>query len=113
MNTVAERQLELPTESGAIAVVASLGMPRKVGSDEWACACITRFADEMRSIDVHGGDSMQALQLAMATLDGELKRGTKRRGGTLLHFDEPFNSVLENSGMQPRTPNAHAKPDAI
>jgi hypothetical protein len=113
MNTIAERQLELRTESGAIAVVASLGMPRRVGSEEWTCACITRFADEVRSIEVHGGDSMQALQLAMVTLDGELMHGAKRRGGTLLYFDEPFNSILENSGMQPRTSTAYAKPDAI
>jgi hypothetical protein len=113
MDTVAERQLELRTESGTISVVASLSMPRNVGSEEWVCACITRFADEVRSIEVHGGDSMQALQLAMVTLDGELKHGAKRWGGTLFHFDEPFNSVLENSGMQPRTPTAHAKPDVI
>lgn len=113
MDTVAERQLELRIASGTIAVVASLGMPRKVGSDEWACACMTRFADEVQSIEVHGGDSMQALQLAMVTLDGELKRGAQRRGGTLLHFDEPFASILENGGMQSRTPIAHTKPDAI
>jgi hypothetical protein len=109
MDTVAERQLELRTESGTIAVVASLGMPRKVGSDEWACAWITRFADDVRSREVHGGDSMQALQLAMVTLDSELKLGAEGRGGTLVHFDEPFNSILENSGMQSRTSTAHAK----
>lgn len=103
MDTVAERQLELRTERGTITVVALLGMPRKVGSDEWVCACITRFGDEVRSIEIHGGDSMQALQLAMVTLDGELKLGAKRRDGTLLHFDEPFSSILENSGMLPRT----------
>jgi hypothetical protein len=67
MDTVAERQLELRTDSGTISVVASLGMPRKVGSDEWTCACTTRFGDNVRSIEVHGGDSMQALQLAMVT----------------------------------------------
>lgn len=113
MDTIAERQLELRTEGGTISVVASLGMPRKVASDEWTCACITRFANDVRSIEVHGGDSMQALQLAMVTLDGELNHGAERRGGTLLHFDEPFNSILENSGMQRRTSTAHAKPDAI
>ena len=113
MDTIAERQLELRTESGAIAVVASLGMPRKVGSDEWVCACITRFADEVRSVEIHGGDSMQALQLAMVTLDVELRHGAERRGGKLLYFDEPFNTILENSGMQPRTCTANAKPDAI
>jgi hypothetical protein len=112
MDTVAERHLELRTDSGTIAVVASLGMPRKVGIEEWACACITSFADEVRSIEIHGGDSMQALQLAMVTLDVELKHGAERRGGTLVHFDEPFNSVLENSGMQARTSTAHAEPDA-
>ena len=106
MDTVAERRFELGTESGVIAVVASLGMPRKVGSDEWVCACITRFADETRSMEIHGGDSMQALQLAMVTLDVELQHGAKFRGGTLLYFDEPFTSILENSGMQPRRSTA-------
>jgi hypothetical protein len=43
---------------------------------------------------------MQALQLAMVTLDVELMHGAKRRGGTLSHFNEPFNSILEDSGMQ-------------
>jgi hypothetical protein len=39
--------------------VASLGMPRKVASDEWTCACITRFADEVRSIEVHVGTTVE------------------------------------------------------
>jgi hypothetical protein len=113
MNMVAERQLELRSASGTIAVVASLALPRKVGSDEWTCACTTTFADEVRSIDIHGGDSMQALQLAMVTLDGELMLGADRRGGVLFFFDEPFISILEDSGMQPRTSAARAKPDAV
>jgi hypothetical protein len=111
MDIVAERQLELRTEGAAIAVVASLGIPRQVGIEEWACACTTRFADEVRSIEIHGGDSMQALQLAMVTLDAEVKHGAERRGGSLFHFDEPFTSILENSGLQRRTPITHAKPD--
>ena len=56
---------------------------------------------------------MQALQLAMVTLDVELRHGAERRGGKLLYFDEPFNTILENSGMQPRTSTANEKPDAI
>ena len=113
MDIVAERQLELRTDGGAMVVVESLGLPRKVGIDEWACACITSFADEVRSIDIHGGDSMQALQLAMVTLDAELKHEAERCGGTLVHNDEPFTSILENSGMQPRTRKPQAKRDAI
>lgn len=113
MDTIAERHLELRTDAGAIAVVASLGMPKNVGIEEWTCACTTRFADEVRSADIHGGDSMQALQLAMATLDVELMHGADRRGGVLFYFDEPFKSILEDSGMQPRTPTARVKPDAV
>ena len=112
MDTVAERRLELRSDKGTIEVVARLGSPKEVGSDEWTCACITTFANEERSIDIHGGDSMQALQLAMATLDGELHLGAKRRGGTLYYFDEPFVSILEDSGMQRRSGSAQSSPDA-
>jgi hypothetical protein len=112
VDTVAERRLELRTGNSTIEVVAALGRPKEVARDEWTCACIAKFADEVRSIEIHGGDSMQALQLAMVTLDAELKHEAKRRGGTLLHFDEPFNSILEDSGMQPRPAGARSKPDA-
>jgi Domain of unknown function (DUF6968) len=112
VDTVAERTLELRTDHGTIEVFASLGRPQEVGSDEWTCACVTKFADEVRSIEIHGGDSMQALQLAMVTLDVELKHGAKRRDGTLFRFDEPFNSILEDSGMQPRPAGTSPKSDA-
>jgi hypothetical protein len=112
VDTFVERRLELRTETGTVAVVASLGKPKEVADDEWTCACVTRFAEEVRSIDIHGGDSMQALQLAMVTLDGQLKHEAKRRGGTLFHFDEPFNSIFEDSGLQPRAAGTHPAPDA-
>jgi hypothetical protein len=112
VDAVAERRLELRTEKGPIEVVARLGIPKEVGSDEWTCACITKFANEERSIEIHGGDSMQALQLAMATLDVELHYGAKRRGGVLYYFDEPFISILEDSGMQRRTGSAKPSSDA-
>ena len=51
---------------------------------------------------MHGADSMQALQLTLATLDVELEVGVKRYGGTLYHYDEPFNSILEDSGLRPK-----------
>lgn len=71
MDTVAERRLKLRTDGGTIEVVASLGRLQEVASEEWTCACVKRFADEVRSIDIHGGDSLQALQLATITLDVE------------------------------------------
>jgi hypothetical protein len=112
VDTVAERKLELRSENGAIEVVACLGSPKEVGSNEWTCACITKFANEERSIEIHGGDSMQALQLAMATIDVELQHGAKRRGGTLYYFDEPFVSILEDSGMQRRSGETQSSPGA-
>jgi hypothetical protein len=112
VDVVAERRLELRTEKGTIEVVARLGSPKEVGKDEWTCACITRFANEERAMDIHGGDSMQALQLAMATLDVELQHGAKLRSGTLYYFDEPFISILEDSGMQRRSDNSRPSPDA-
>lgn len=102
MDAVAERRLELRTENGTVEAIARLGIPKEVSVDEWTCSCITNFANEERSIEIHGADSMQALQLAMATLDAELHHGAKRRGGTLYRFDEPFVSILEDSGMQRR-----------
>ena len=112
MDAVAERRLELRTEAGTVEVFARLGSPKEVGRDEWTCSCITKFANEERFIDIHGGDSMQALQLAMVTLDVELQHGAKRRGGTLYYFDEPFVSILEDSGMQRRSGSADPSPDA-
>ena len=53
---------------------------------------------------MHGIDAMQALQLSIATLDVELEQGAKKRGGRLYHYDEPFTSMLENSGLQVRHP---------
>jgi hypothetical protein len=49
---------------------------------------------------MHGADSMQALQLTISVLDAELERGAKVRSGVLYHFDEPFVSMLENSGLE-------------
>ena len=112
MNAVAERRLELRTVQGTIEVIARLGSPKEVGSDEWTCACITSFASDERSIEIHGGDSMQALQLAMVTLDVELQHGAKLRSGTLYYFDEPFISILEDSGMQRRVGSASPSRDA-
>ncbi len=51
---------------------------------------------------MHGVDSMQALQLTMATLDVELEFGAKKHDGVLYIYDEPFTSMLENSGLEVR-----------
>ncbi len=112
MHTLAERRLELRLANGTIEVIAALGKPKHVGNDEWTCACVTVFGDDVRTHEIHGGDSMQALQLAMVMLDGELFHGAKLRQGALFRFDEPFTSILEDSGMQPKAAGAQPGTDA-
>ncbi len=102
MDAIADRRLELRTKSGSIEVVVSLARPQQVAPNEWKCEYEVRFGDVGVIRAIHGGDSLQALQLSMVSIDVELERGAQRRGGKLFHLDEPFNSILENSGMQPR-----------
>ena len=67
---------------------------------DWVCPYEVHFGDRCKSMAMHGVDSVQALQLTIATLDVELEYGAKKRGGTLYHYDEPFVSVLEGSGLE-------------
>jgi hypothetical protein len=103
MDVIAERHLELRTEDRSIAVVVKLGRPESTGED-WCCPYEIWFGDTSRSMAMHGADAMQALQLSIATLDVELEYGAEKRGGRLYHFDEPFTSMLENSGLQVKPP---------
>jgi len=105
MDAIAKRTLELRTATGSIEVVVALGRPEQVAEDEWKCVWEVTYAGDTKSRPAIGGDSMQALQLAMVTLDVELEQGAKRRSGRLFHLDEPFTSVLENSGMQKKPPS--------
>jgi hypothetical protein len=103
VDVIAERRMELRSSTGSVEVVIKLGRPVPDGSlDSWKCEYEIQFGDTARSMAMHGGDALQALQLSIATLDVELEHGAKRRGGVLWHLDEPFTSVLEHSGLQVR-----------
>lgn len=103
MNVIAERHLVLKRDRDSIDVTVKVGCPQKGESaGEWVCPYEIHFGDSCKSMAMHGVDSMQALQLTIATLDTELMYGAKRLEGTLYHLDEPFTSMLENSGLQVR-----------
>ena len=103
MDTIAERRMELRVEGRTFEVVAKLARPEQdTPHDSWKCQYEVTFGADSRTMDIHGEDALQALQLSMVTLDGELKHGAKSRGGVLYHLDMPFTSLLENSGMQIR-----------
>ena len=105
MDAIAERRLELRSAGQTVEVVVKLGRPEPDAThDSWKCEYEISFGDATKSMAIHGGDALQALQLSMATLDVELKHGAKARGGVLWYLDEPFTSVLENSGLQVRPP---------
>ena len=103
MDVIAERRLELRVGGTTVEVLVKLGRPEPSGED-WHCPYEIWFGNLCRNMAMHGIDAMQALQLSIATLDVELEQGAKKRGGRLYHYDEPFTSMLENSGLQVRHP---------
>jgi hypothetical protein len=56
-------------------------------------------AEECQAHETHGEDSMQALQLTLASLDVLLHHAVRGRAGTLYLYDEPFASMLEDGGI--------------
>jgi hypothetical protein len=105
VDTIAERCLELRSGNQTVPVVVKLARPEHdVGRDSWKCEYEIHFGDVAIQGAMHGGDALQALQLSMATLDVEIQHETRKRGGVLWHLDEPFTSVLEDSGLQIRPP---------
>ena len=106
MDVIAERQIELRLIGEAVAVTVKLGRPRVDDSGEnWVCEYEIWFGDSCRSMAMHGVDSMQVLQLSIATLDVELEHGARKLKGALYQFDKPFVSIL-NGGNLCRVPAA-------
>jgi hypothetical protein len=103
VDTIAERRMELRIEGRVVEVVARLARPEPdAPHDCWKCQYEVAFGNDSRTMAIYGGDSLQALQLSMVTLNGELKNEARSRGGILYHLDEPFMSFFEDSGMEIR-----------
>jgi hypothetical protein len=104
LDVIAQRQLVLRKDDGDIDVKVKIGRPELDASGEnWKCPYEIWFGDSFKTMAMHGVDSIQALQLTIATLDVELEVGAKNRAGTLYLHDELFTSMLENSGLQVRS----------
>lgn len=100
MDVIAERSLVLRVDGRDIPVIVKLGKPQPDNRyNSWMCTCEVGVGDSIRSQATHGADSLQAIQLALASLDDFLKRVVEKHGGELLHEDEPFISLLEASGL--------------
>jgi hypothetical protein len=101
VDVIADRILELRTENGSIEVLVTVGRPAPDPRGDWMSQYEIRFGETPRQMAMHGIDSMQALQLTIATLDVELQHGAKRLKGKLYYLDEPFISIFESGGLQP------------
>ena len=103
LDVIAERQLVLRKDEVYMDVKVKIGKPELDDSREnWKCPYEIWFGERCRGMAMHGADSMQALQLTIATIDVDLEVGVRRYGGALYHCDEPFNSILENGGLRPK-----------
>jgi hypothetical protein len=104
VDAIAERMLELRTESGSIEVAVKVGRPEPDPRGDWTCQYEILFGETPKNMAMHGIDSMQALQLTIATLDVELEYGAKRLKGKLFHLNEPFVSMLDGGNLTLRKP---------
>ena len=100
MDAFAERLLELRTEIGSIEIAVKVGRPEPDPRGDWTCQYEIGFGETTRRGATHGIDSMQALQLTIATLDVELEVGAKRLKGKLYHLGEPFESMLDGGNLK-------------
>ena len=105
METIAERQLVLKSGDNALQVIVRLGAPvRDESGLDWKCPFEIECGSDLRSMAIHGVDSMQALQLTICTLDGELELLARRMKGELCFQDGPFHSILEHGGLMKAPP---------
>ena len=98
--TIAEERLVALRPSGERSdVVVAIGLPYRVGHDEWACPVSLAGLHE-RLHDVHGSSSLQALCLA-ASLVRRLLTSFVQDGGRLLQADgtESFSIASCFSGI--------------
>ncbi|HEX5512847.1 MAG TPA: hypothetical protein VFY81_00480 [Gammaproteobacteria bacterium] len=95
MEIIAERRLTVDCGIHTLEATARLGKPTLSESGEdWFCPYEVQVGEWCKTFRLHGVDSMQALVLALKTLDVELEARAKEIGGQLLWFDEPFRSML-------------------
>jgi hypothetical protein len=87
-STVASLSLQGKSEGeGNFPINVEIGRPYQIGEDEWACPVSVRpLYDHLH--DQHGGDSFQALFLAMRLALSLLKNFTEKGGSLLMDGEE-------------------------
>jgi hypothetical protein len=92
---VAERELELVSDDAtAIPCRVRVGKPVQVDDDTWICPYQIAAGDRIRTLGMHGIDSMQALVLTMKTLDVEIEFVAEMIGASIQYLEGSHNSIF-------------------
>jgi hypothetical protein len=111
MNCIAERRLALRVGDDSREVLVQIGAPEIDGSGaDWKCPYLVSCGEHSHAWRMHGIDAIQALLLALSTIDVELEVLAKKCGGKLFYLDAPFTTILENGGVVKAPPAATLKP---
>ena len=92
---VAERKLDLVSNDAAtVPCLVRVGKPVQVDDDTWICPYQIEAGERIRTLGMHGIDSMQALVLTMKTLDVEISFVAKILGASVQYLEGGHNSVF-------------------
>lgn len=92
---VAERKLNLVSnDSATVPCLVRVGKPVQVDDDTWICPYQIEAGDRIRTLGMHGIDSMQALVLTTKTLDVEIEFIAKILGASVQYLGGSHNSVF-------------------
>ena len=92
---VAERKLNLVSNDAAtVPCLVRVGKPVQVDDDTWICPYQIEAGERIRTLGMHGIDSMQALVLTMETLDVEIAFVAKILDASVQYLEGSHNSVF-------------------
>ena len=92
---IAERKLNLVSNDAAtVPCLMRVGKPVQVDDDTWICPYQIEAGERIRTLGMHGIDSMQALVLTMKTLDVEIAFVAKIIGASVQYLEGSHNSVF-------------------
>lgn len=91
---IAERRLDFVRGNAAdIPCFVRVGKPVQVDDDTWVCPYQIEAGERIKTLGMHGIDSMQALVLTMKTLDVEIAHVAKIFGASVQYLEGSHNSI--------------------
>lgn len=93
---IAERKLDLVRGDAAdIPCFVRVGKPVQIDDETWVCPYQIQAGQRIRTLGMHGIDSMQALVLTMKTLDVEIAYVAKMSGASVEYIEGSHRSIAD------------------